>query len=258
MGVIQANMTPEQRQEQYDADVTYGTNSEFGFDYLRDNMTMRREHMVQRGHSLLHRGRGGLHPHRRGAHAAHHQRRAGDGRGHVPPVRARRAAPHAGDDYEVDEKQRTIAVTEERRGQGRAAMDIDNLYKDSNGALVNHLNQALRAEALYHKDVEYVVQNGEVLIVDEFTGRILDGPALLRGPAPGHRGQGERADPRREPDPRHHHPAELLPHVRGAGGHDRHGQDRGGRVPRRSTSSRWCRSPPTRPWCARTRTTSSS
>ena len=94
VGVIQANMTPEERRAQYNADVTYGTNSEFGFDYLRDNMTMRREHMVQRGHCLLHRGRGRLDPHRRSPHPAHHQRRARDGRRHVPPVRARRAAPH--------------------------------------------------------------------------------------------------------------------------------------------------------------------
>ena len=99
---------------------------------------------------LLHRGRGRLHPHRRGAHAAHHQRRARDGRRHLPPVRARRArACSPGEDYEVDEKQRTVAVTEEGVAKVEKALDIDNLYKDANGGLVNHLIQALRAEALY-------------------------------------------------------------------------------------------------------------
>jgi preprotein translocase subunit SecA len=181
VGVIQANMTPEQRQEMYGADVTYGTNSEFGFDYLRDNMTMRREHMVQRGHYycivdevdsiLIDEARTPLIISGAPETAADTYRQFA------------RVVPrlHEGEDYEVDEKQRTIAVTEEGVAKVERAMDVDNLYKDSNGALVNHLNQALRAQALYHKDVEYVVQNGEVLIVDEFTGRILEGRRYSEG-----------------------------------------------------------------------------
>ncbi len=86
-----------------------------------------------------------------------------------------------GADYEVDEKQRTVAVTEEGVAKVEQALDVDNLYKESNGALVNHLVQALRAEALYAKDVEYVVKDGEVLIVDEFTGRILEGRRYSEG-----------------------------------------------------------------------------
>ncbi len=86
-----------------------------------------------------------------------------------------------GEDYEVDEKQRTVAVTESGVAKVERALNIDNLYKDSNGGLVNHFIQALRAEALYPKDVEYVVQKGEVLIVDEFTGRILDGRRYSEG-----------------------------------------------------------------------------
>ncbi len=181
VGVIQANMTPEERREQYNADVTYGTNSEFGFDYLRDNMTMRREHMVQRGHHycivdevdsiLIDEARTPLIISGAPETAADTYRQFA------------RVVPRliAGEDYEVDEKQRTVAVTESGVAKVEKALDIDNLYKDSNGALVNHFIQALRAEALYAKDVEYVVQNGEVLIVDEFTGRILDGRRYSEG-----------------------------------------------------------------------------
>ena len=181
VGVIQANMTPEERRAQYNADVTYGTNSEFGFDYLRDNMTMRREHMVQRGHAycivdevdsiLIDEARTPLIISGAPETAADTYRQFAR---IVPRL-------HPGEDYEVDEKQRTVAVTESGVAKVERALDIENLYKDSNGGLVNHLIQALRAEAMYHKDVEYVVQNGEVLIVDEFTGRILDGRRYSEG-----------------------------------------------------------------------------
>jgi len=181
VGCIQANMSPEERRAQYNADVTYGTNSEFGFDYLRDNMTMRREHMVQRGHVycivdevdsiLIDEARTPL------IISGAPETAAGTYRQFARVVP--RLVP--GDDYEVDEKQRTVAVTESGVAKVERALDIDNLYKDSNGALVNHLIQALRAQALYQKDVEYVVQNGEVLIVDEFTGRILEGRRYSEG-----------------------------------------------------------------------------
>ena len=181
VGVIQANMTPEERRVQYNADVTYGTNSEFGFDYLRDNMAMRREHMVQRGHIycivdevdsiLIDEARTPLIISGAPETAADTYRQFA----RVVP----RLIPD--EDYEIDEKQRTAAISESGVAKVERALDIDNLYKDSNGALVNHLNQALRAQALYHKDVEYVVQGSEVLIVDEFTGRILDGRRYSEG-----------------------------------------------------------------------------
>jgi preprotein translocase subunit SecA len=181
VGVIQANMTPEVRRAQYNADITYGTNSEFGFDYLRDNMTMRREHMVQRGHPfcivdevdsiLIDEARTPLIISGAPETAADTYRQFARVVPRLIPV----------EDYEVDEKQRTVAVTESGVAKVERALDIDNLYKDTNGGLVNHFIQALRAEALYHKDVEYVVQNGEVLIVDEFTGRILDGRRYSEG-----------------------------------------------------------------------------
>jgi preprotein translocase subunit SecA len=181
VGVIQAGMNPTQRRAQYAADVTYGTNSEFGFDYLRDNMTMRREHMVQRGHSycivdevdsiLIDEARTPLIISGAPETAADTYRQFA----RVVPRLKR------DEDYEVDEKTRTAAITESGVAKVEQALNVDNLYKDSNGALVNHLIQALRAEALFHKDVEYVVQNGEVLIVDEFTGRILEGRRYSEG-----------------------------------------------------------------------------
>jgi len=181
VGVIQANMTPEERRVAYNADITFGTNSEFGFDYLRDNMSMRLSECVQRGHYycivdevdsiLIDEARTPLIISGAPETAADTYRQFA----RIVP----RLKP--GDDYEVDEKQRTVAVTESGVAKVEKALDVDNLYKDANGALVNHLVQALRAQALYHNDNEYVVKDGEVLIVDEFTGRILDGRRYSEG-----------------------------------------------------------------------------
>ena len=181
VGVIQANMTPEERRVAYNADITFGTNSEFGFDYLRDNMSMRLSECVQRGHFycivdevdsiLIDEARTPLIISGAPETAADTYRQFA----RIVP----RLKP--GDDYEVDEKQRTVAVTESGVAKVEKALDVDNLYKDANGALVNHLVQALRAQALYHNDNEYVVKDGEVLIVDEFTGRILDGRRYSEG-----------------------------------------------------------------------------
>jgi len=181
VGVIQQMMPNDERRRQYAADVTYGTNSEFGFDYLRDNMAMTLAECVQRGHAycivdevdsiLVDEARTPL-------IISGAPETAGDTYRQFARVVPRLKK---GDDYEVDEKQRTVAVTESGVAKVERALDIDNLYKDANGALVNHLIQALKAEALFAKDVEYVVNNGEVLIVDEFTGRILDGRRYSEG-----------------------------------------------------------------------------
>ncbi len=181
VGVIQAMMDPPTRQKMYAADITYGTNSEFGFDYLRDNMAMRRDHCVQRGHSfcivdevdsiLVDEARTPLIISGAPETAADTYRQFARV---VPRLRE-------GEDYEVDEKQRTVAVTESGVAKVEKALNIENLYAAQNGGLVNHLIQALRAQSLYSKDVEYVVQNGEVLIVDEFTGRILEGRRYSEG-----------------------------------------------------------------------------
>ena len=181
VGVIQANMTPEERRVAYNADITFGTNSEFGFDYLRDNMAMRLTDCVQRGHSycivdevdsiLIDEARTPL------IISGAPETAAGTYRDFARIVP--RLKP--GDDYEVDEKQRTVAVTESGVAKVEKALNIDNLYKDANGSLVNHLLQALRAQSLYQNDNEYVVKDGEVLIVDEFTGRILEGRRYSEG-----------------------------------------------------------------------------
>jgi preprotein translocase subunit SecA len=181
VGVIQANMTPEDRRVAYNADITYGTNSEFGFDYLRDNMAMRLAECVQRGHVycivdevdsiLIDEARTPL------IISGAPETAAKTYRDFARVVKRLRVD----EDYEVDEKQRTVAVTEVGVDKVEKALGIDNLYKDANGALVNHLLQALKAQSLYQRDNEYVVKDGEVLIVDEFTGRILDGRRYSEG-----------------------------------------------------------------------------
>ncbi len=179
VGVVQAMMDPAARRLAYNADVTYGTNSEFGFDYLRDNMTMRRDHQVQRGHYycivdevdsiLIDEARTPLIISGAPETAADTYRQFARV---VPRLRPE-------EDYEVDEKHKTVAITESGVAKIEQALDIENLYKD--GSLVNHLIQALRAQALYKNDVDYVIQDGEVKIVDEFTGRMMEGRRWSEG-----------------------------------------------------------------------------
>ena len=229
----------------YAADVTYGTNAEFGFDYLRDNMAVRLEDCVQRGHyfcivdevdSIL------IDEARTPLIISGVPEAATD-----TYYRFARIVPtlKTGDDFEVDEKHRTASPTESGVDKVEKALGIENLYLDVNGNLVNHLIQALKAHSLYRKDKEYIVRDGEL----HDRGRVHRprprGPALLRGPAPGARGQGGAADPRGEPDPRHDHPPELLPHVREALGHDGHGLHRGQRVREDLRDRRGRRSRPT-------------
>jgi preprotein translocase subunit SecA len=107
-----------------------------------------------------------------------------------------------------------------------------NLYDVENVAIVHHVNQALRAHKLFQRDKDYIVKDGEVVIIDEFTGRMMPAAAMVGRPAPGARSQGRRQDPAREPDARLDHLPELFPHVRQAGRHDRHGRDRSGGIRR--------------------------
>jgi preprotein translocase subunit SecA len=180
-GLIQAQMSPEERRPAYNADITYGTNNEFGFDYLRDNMVTDKARMVQRGHHmavvdevdsiLIDEARTPLII--SGAvqdSTKWYQQFA-------------RIIPRLNPDvhYEVDEKKRTVAVTEEGVAKVEEILGVDNLYDHVNVDLVHHLQAGLRAKELYKKDVEYVVKDGEVLIVDEFTGRILPGRRYSEG-----------------------------------------------------------------------------
>jgi len=181
VGILQDNMGPPERLVAYGADVTYGTNSEFGFDYLRDNMATRMDDLVQRDHAfaivdevdsiLIDEARTPLIISGAPEEAASTYYKFAS---IVPLLRAE-------DDYEVDEKHRTVAVTESGVAKVEKALGIENLYESKHGQLVNHLMQALRAHALFKKDVEYVIKDGEVLIVDEFTGRIMEGRRYSEG-----------------------------------------------------------------------------
>ncbi len=181
VGVIAPQMRESERRAQYACDVTFGTNSEFGFDYLRDNMAVRLEDCVQRGHyfcivdevdSIL------IDEARTPLIISGIPEAAAD-----TYYRFARVVPtlKAGEDYEVDEKQRAVSPTESGVDKVEKALGIENLYLGVNGGLVNHLVQALRAHTLYNRDKEYIVRDGEVVIVDEFTGRVLEGRRYSEG-----------------------------------------------------------------------------
>ena len=181
VGLIQSQMSPEERRPAYAADLTYGTNNEFGFDYLRDNMAMRLEHTVQRGHHfaivdevdsiLIDEARTPLIISGMVQDSAKwYQTFARIG----PQLRR-------DDHYEVDEAKFQVAVTEAGVAKVEQLLNVDNLYDHENTMLVHHLHNALRAKELYKRDDEYVVQDGEVKIVDEFTGRILEGRRYSEG-----------------------------------------------------------------------------
>jgi preprotein translocase subunit SecA len=181
VGLIQSHMSPAERRPAYGADITYGTNNEFGFDYLRDNMAMRAEDMVQRGHAfgivdevdsiLIDEARTPLIISGMVADSAKWYQTFAR---LVPRLRR-------DDDYEIDESKRTVAVTESGVAKVEEALGLDNLYEHVHTPLVHHLQNALRAKELYKRDVDYIVTNGEVKIVDEFTGRVLEGRRYSEG-----------------------------------------------------------------------------
>jgi preprotein translocase subunit SecA len=181
VGLIQDYMGFEERKVAYAADVTYGTNAQFGFDYLRDNIATSADHLVQRDlnyaivdevDSIL------IDEARTPLIISGMPESAADTYYRFAAIMPRLKA---GDDYEVDEKKRQVAPTESGVEKVEKALGVENLYDDVNTNLVNHLNQALRAHTLFHKDIEYIVRDGEVLIVDEFTGRVLEGRRYSEG-----------------------------------------------------------------------------
>ncbi len=198
-GVIVHGLDDAERKAAYACDITYGTNNEYGFDYLRDNMKYRLEDMVQRGHFLRHRRRSRLDPDRRGAHAADHLRSARRPLGILQHHRHLHAQARQGTDYEVDEKQRTVTLTEagmekiETLLRDAGQLKGDSLYDVENVSVVHHINQALRAHTLFTRDKDYIVRNGEVVIIDEFTGRMMPGRRYSGRPAPGAGSQGARS-----------------------------------------------------------------
>ncbi len=179
--VILTGMTPDQRRVAYGADITYGTNNEFGFDYLRDNMAHSLEDLVQRGHNfavvdevdsiLVDEARTPLII---SGPADSSSKWYGE---------FARIAPLLEKDvhYEVDIKKKTIGVHETGVTFVEDRLGIDNLYEPANSQLVGYLNNAIKVKELFHKDKDYIVRNGEVLIVDEFTGRVLDGRRYNEG-----------------------------------------------------------------------------
>ena len=181
VGVILAKMSPQERREQYAADITYGTNNEFGFDYLRDNMAWSRDELVQRGHNfaivdevdsiLIDEARTPLII---SGPADQPTKWYADFAGMVQ--RLSRDV-----DYEVDEKKRTIGILERGVARVEDFLGIENLYESANTPLVGYLNNAIKAKELFKNDKDYVVMNGEVLIVDEHTGRMLAGRRYNEG-----------------------------------------------------------------------------
>ena len=181
VGLIQNGMRPAQKIPAYQASVTSGTNSEFGFDYLRDNMVTKASARVQRGHHfavvdevdsiLIDEARTPLIISGAGTQAADTYNKFA------------RVMPHLvlDEDYEMDEAKKTINATEVGLEKIESALGIDDIYADPSGLLANHLQQALKAQFLFHRDVDYVVTGGEVKIVDEFTGRIMEGRRYSEG-----------------------------------------------------------------------------
>ena len=181
IGVIKNGMQPAERKQAYDADITHGTNNEFGFDYLRDNMAMRVDNMVQRGHHyaivdevdsiLIDEARtpliisGTV-----GDNATWYRNFSGIAKRLISGVH-----------YEVDEKKRQVLVNEEGVARVEEIVGVENLYDHAAVDLVHHMEVALKAKELYQRDVEYLVDQGEVKIVDEFTGRVLEGRRYSEG-----------------------------------------------------------------------------
>ena len=174
-------MPPAVRREQYAADITYGTNNEFGFDYLRDNMAWQQADLVQRGHNfaivdeadsiLIDEARTPLII----SGPAEQSARWYQEFARMAPMLKRDVH------YEVDERKRTVGVTEEGVSLVEDQLGIDNLYEAANTPLVGYLNNALKVKELFKRDKDYIVTNGQVLIVDEFTGRVLAGRRYNEG-----------------------------------------------------------------------------
>ncbi|PZF08763.1 preprotein translocase subunit SecA [Curtobacterium sp. MCPF17_011] len=181
-GCIIAGQSPIERREQYAADITYGTNNEFGFDYLRDNMAWQASDMVQRGHFfavvdevdsiLIDEARTPL---------IISGPSSGEANRWFTEFASIATRLTPGEDYEVDEKKRTVGVLEPGIEKVEDYLGIDNLYESANTPLISFLNNSIKAAALFKRDKDYVVMNGEVLIVDEHTGRILMGRRYNEG-----------------------------------------------------------------------------
>jgi preprotein translocase subunit SecA len=200
VAAIQEDDDPAARREKYARDVVYGTNSEFGFDYLRDNMAGSLDECVQRGHEfaivdevdniLIDEARTPLIISGRPEQAADlyytfaRLAKQLKGEPHKEKLKSLGESKDTRDadyDYEYDEKHKTVAPTEGGIAKAEEFLGVENLYLGEHGTLVNHLIQALKAESLYKRGVEYEIVDGQVMIIDEFTGRILEGRRWSEG-----------------------------------------------------------------------------
>lgn len=184
------------RKEQYLADITYGTNNEFGFDYLRDNMNYDRDEKVQRNHNfvivdevdsiLIDEARtpliiSGPANQKSADYAKSNQIAMSLEKGEVIEPKSADEKPYSTGDFTVDEKNRSVLITEKGIEKAEQAYEVDNLYSLENAVLSHHLDQALKANYIFVKDVDYVVKDNEVIIVDEFTGRLSEGRRFSEG-----------------------------------------------------------------------------
>ena len=197
VGIIQSGQNDIDKQEAYSRDVVYGTNSEFGFDYLRDNLAVEIEQKAQRGHGfsivdevdniLIDEARTPLIISGQPEQAADLYYKFAKLAKTMEPgkkpegLEAKSKEYEADFDFEPDEKHKTVAVTERGVEKAERFLGVDNLYRAELGNMVNHLQQSLKAESLYKRDVDYAVIDGEVKIIDEFTGRILEGRRWSEG-----------------------------------------------------------------------------
>ena len=227
-------MPASERKEAYGSDVLYATNNELGFDYLRDNMAHQSSSLVQRPFNygivdevdsiLIDEARTPLIISGASSDSSALYRA-------VDPVIARLGAQ----DYEKDEKMRSVSLTDEgtehvEEWLREAQLLEGGLYDVGNISIVHHVQQALRARTMFQRDVDYIVREGRVVIIDEFTGRMMEGRTLFRWLAPSHRSQRECRSAGGKSDAGEHYLPELFSLVSQVGGDDGHGDDGACRV----------------------------
>ncbi len=197
VGLVIHEVSPAQRHASYAADITYGTNNEFGFDYLRDNMAIYKQEMVQRGHAfaivdevdsiLIDEARTPLIISGQGDQSTQLYQIVDSFVSRLKPKKVasvdekEEEDPNLDADYVVDEKARTVTLTARGIEKAEKAFNIENLADPENTTLSHHINQAIRARGLMKRDIDYVVKDGEVIIVDEFTGRLMLGRRYSEG-----------------------------------------------------------------------------
>ncbi len=196
VGVILHDMDNDARRKAYQCDITYGTNNEFGFDYLRDNMVLYKDQMVQRGHDfaivdevdsiLIDEARTPLIISGQGEESTQLYAIADAFVSRLKPMKVRELdAKESQDDFDadyiVDEKAKTVTLTASGVAKAEKAFHLENLSDPENATLAHHINQAIRAHGIMNRDTDYVVKDGEVIIVDEFTGRLMFGRRYSEG-----------------------------------------------------------------------------